>query len=89
MRKLALGQPSGMGMEAIVRWLRDCMTKIEEASYVPDIPKAASFTVANAPSALRAGEGAMIYVSDETGGGVIAFSDGSDWRRVTDRQVIS
>ena len=31
----------------------------------------------------------MIYVSDESGGAVPAFSDGSDWRRVSDRAVIS
>jgi hypothetical protein len=31
----------------------------------------------------------MIYVSDETGGAVMAFSDGTNWRRVTDRQIVS
>ncbi len=34
-------------------------------------------------------EGSSIYVSDEAGGAVLAFSDGVDWRRVTDRAVIS
>lgn len=33
--------------------------------------------------------GAVIFVSDETGGPVIAFSDGTDWRRVTDGAVVS
>ncbi len=46
-----------------------------------------SFTVATLPSPSVAG--AMIYVSDETGGAVPAFSDGSDWRRVTDRMIVS
>jgi len=46
-----------------------------------------SFTVATLPSPSVAG--AMIYVSDETGGAVPAFSDGSDWRRVTDRVIVS
>jgi hypothetical protein len=32
---------------------------------------------------------AMIYVSDETGGAVLAFSDGTNWRRVTDRNIVS
>jgi hypothetical protein len=31
----------------------------------------------------------MIYVSDETGGAVMAFSDGSNWRRITDRAIVS
>jgi hypothetical protein len=50
---------------------------------------APSFTVATVPSAGTMGAGAMIYVSNEAGGAVIAFSDGTNWRRVTDRVVIS
>lgn len=48
-----------------------------------------AYTVATLPSASVAGAGAQIYVSDETGGAVPAFSDGSNWRRVTDRAVVS
>ena len=48
-----------------------------------------SFTVATVPSASLAGAGAMIFVSNETGGPVPAFSDGTDWRRCTDRAIIS
>ncbi len=44
---------------------------------VADVPDAASWT------------GAMIYVSNESGGSIPAFSDGTDWRRVSDRAVIS
>lgn len=31
----------------------------------------------------------MIYVADEVGGAVPAFSDGVNWRRVTDRNIVS
>ena len=48
-----------------------------------------SYTVAGVPSASTYGAGSMIYVSNESGGAVIAFSDGTNWRRVTDRAVIS
>jgi Protein of unknown function (DUF2793) len=51
--------------------------------------KVASYTLAGAPSAAAAGEGAIIYVSNEAGGAVLAFSDGANWRRVTDRAVVS
>jgi hypothetical protein len=51
--------------------------------------KVPSYAVAGVPSASTSGAGAIIYVSDETGGAVLAFSDGSNWRRVTDRAVIS
>jgi hypothetical protein len=41
------------------------------------------------PSATTSGTGAMIYVTDDVGGAVIAFSDGAAWRRVTDRLVVA
>lgn len=31
----------------------------------------------------------LIFVSDDVGGAVLAFSDGTNWRRVTDRAVIA
>lgn len=46
----------------------------------------ASYTVAGVPTAVAGG---LIYVSDETGGPVMAFSDGTNWRRMTDRAVVS
>ncbi|MEZ5714816.1 MAG: DUF2793 domain-containing protein [Paracoccaceae bacterium] len=48
----------------------------------------AEATVATLPSA-SAMPWAIIGVSDESGGAVLAFSDGTDWRRVTDRAVVS
>jgi len=33
--------------------------------------------------------GGMIYVTNDVGGAVPAFFDGTNWRRVTDRNVIS
>lgn len=47
-----------------------------------------SYIVAGVPAA--AGHaGKTILVTDEAGGAVLAFSDGTAWRRVTDRAVIS
>lgn len=45
------------------------------------------FAKASLPSAATAG--GVIYVSDDVGGAVLAFSDGTNWRRVTDRAVIA
>ena len=52
-------------------------------------PKLPSHTVAGVPSAATYGAGSMIFVSDELGGAVPAYSDGTDWRRVTDGAVVS
>ena len=47
-----------------------------------------SYAVSGVPTAADH-TGSMIYVTDEAGGAVPAFSDGTNWRRVTDRAVIS
>lgn len=52
-----------------------------------DPPQFPSFTVGTVPSAAIAGR--MVYVSNETGGPTMAFSDGTNWRRVQDRAIIS
>jgi len=62
---------------------------IGDFEYISDIfgPTGDSFVVASLPSAAQPGQ--MIYVSDETAGSVMAFSDGSNWRRITDRAIVS
>ncbi len=62
------------------------LTLVAGANGVPKLP---SFTVSGLPSAAIAGAGALAHVSDETGGAVLAFCDGTSWRRVTDRAVVS
>lgn len=47
-----------------------------------------SYTVAGLPSAAGL-TGAQVYVTNESGGAVPAFSDGTNWRRVTDRAIVS
>jgi hypothetical protein len=46
------------------------------------------YTVAGLPDASNWIDG-MVYVSNESGGATIAFSDGANWRRVQDRAVVS
>ena len=52
-----------------------------------------SYTVAEANDGVSIADGyveaQLIYVSDETGGAVPAFYNGTDWRRITDRNIIS
>lgn len=50
--------------------------------------KLKQYAVADVPTA-SLWTGALIYVTDETGGAVPAFSDGTNWRRVTDRAIVS
>lgn len=49
-------------------------------------PVLPTYTVATLPTATAGG---LIYVSDETGGATVAFADGTDWRRMQDRAVVT
>jgi hypothetical protein len=51
--------------------------------------KMKSYAKSALPSAAAAGAGAIVFVSNEAGGAVLAFSDGAGWRRVTDRALVS
>jgi len=51
-------------------------------------PQLSSYTVTQAND-LDALVGQMIYVENESGGSVPAFYDGTNWRRVTDRNIVS
>lgn len=66
-------------------WTRWLLQVYGVLNGLPELP---AYTVATLPAATdRAGR--MLYVSDASGGAVPAFSDGTSWRRVTDRTVIS
>ena len=56
-------------------------------SYTPFVLP--SYTVAGVPSAAALAAGTILYISNESGGAVLAFNDGTNWRRVTDRAIIS
>lgn len=50
-------------------------------------PETTSHVVASLPNV--GGGGGIILVTDETGGATLAFSDGTNWRRVQDRAVVA
>jgi|APSaa5957512535_1039671.scaffolds.fasta_scaffold19725_2 hypothetical protein len=52
-----------------------------------DIVFVTSYTVGTVPSAAVAA--GLIYVTDDAGGATMAFSDGTNWRRVSDRTIVA
>lgn len=48
-----------------------------------------SYTVSGLGSLSAAPAGQFVFCSDESGGAIPAFSDGTNWRRVSDRAVIT
>lgn len=55
--------------------------------------KIRAYNVAELPDANKWGDNdtfsSIVYVIDEVGGPVLAYSDGTDWRRVGDGAVVS
>jgi hypothetical protein len=72
------------------RWALPLVREIERQARRPfDAPvRLPGYKVAELPAAADWTAG-LIYVPDASGGAVVAFSDGADWRRVTDRAVVS
>lgn len=62
------------------------LTLVSAASGVPRVP---NFTVSALPHAVEAGAGALAFVTDASGGTVLAVSDGSAWKRSDDGTTAS
>jgi len=63
--------------------------QVDQGFLVEDngLPVFPSYNVATLPSSSPAG--AMVFVPNETGGAVMCFFDGTNWRRMTDRAIAS
>lgn len=72
--------PQKSALELAVEKLRSDFDSYQE---LPDLPH---HSVDDLPSASPAGR--RVYVTDEVGGAITAFSDGVDWRRESDRRVV-
>ena len=76
----------GQATDALQLYLDDLTLQLNNALLGAQV-QLTSYTVATLPEASIAG--GMIFVTDETGGSIPAFSDGNNWRRATDRAVVS
>jgi len=76
----------GLATDQLLEWFDDLELSLNESLLGVSGIELPIYTVATLPPQKT---GFMIYVSDETGGGVPAFSDGTNWRRVTDRAIVS
>lgn len=71
------------------RWIFGLYARVAPGPF-----KISGYPKAKLPSAALWGSNtigfsSLVYVTDEVGGAVIAFSDGINWRRVTDRAIVS
>lgn len=78
--------PDPQGFQRWTDWGRALIETLRRPQEITAV-QLPRYSVSALPSAAQ--DGLFIYVIDEFGGAVPAFSDGTDWRRVTDRQVVS
>lgn len=83
------GQPVKLSVKGWGIWVLWFKT-LYQAVARPRIP---AYAKANLPAANTFGDGStfsgLVYVTNDVGGATIAFTDGTSWRRVQDRAVIS
>lgn len=80
-------QPTPVTKQFADQWY-EWLSKLRDKLVRQEPLQNAGYTVAEA-NQLDHVAGDQVYISNETGGAVLAFSDGTDWRRVTDRSVIA
>ena len=87
--RAAFGRPSPLYDAAGEASFRNAVEQaFAGAASLASVNRLKAFVNADLPDAAM-NPGLLIYVSDEAGGAVPAFSDGANWRRVTDRAVVS
>jgi hypothetical protein len=87
---ILLAPPASVTLTEIMRLDYDTGLSMYGSNVVVDANRhfqLRSYTMATLPSAATAGQ--MIYISNESGGATPAFSDGTNWRRVSDRAIVS
>jgi hypothetical protein len=67
----------------------DLGTETTGGIVTPSLLLLPSYTVAELGSLAATPAGQFVFCSNESGGSVPAFSDGTNWRRVTDRAIVS
>lgn len=86
--KLRLSPPQALTEQGKNKWLFELYKRIGDGPFM-----LRGYTVTSLPPATDWGDGtefsSLVFVSNETGGAVLAFSDGTNWRRVTDRAIVS
>jgi hypothetical protein len=86
----AVTQEEDLGeITAAVTESYDLSSIVTDGVIYPDQLVLPSFTVAEVGDLNASPAAQIIFVTDETGGAVPAFSDGTNWRRVTDRNIVS
>lgn len=82
-------------IDAIADWIDDTIkavdannTEISNKQARNQVYRPAVYTVTTLPAA-TANLGGVVCVSNEAGGFTMAFSDGTNWRRVQDRAIVS
>lgn len=84
-RALAITEQGGVPTLQFQTWWQQLISAAMTPGYLyPLAPRTVAEVALLTPTA-----GRMVFVTDESGGPVPAFGDGTSWRRVTDRAIVS
>ncbi len=88
---MSIGIPADLQQKFGLELARDYEQLVRAVNKIFEtgLPRAPSYLVAALPAASSVSAGTMVYVSNESGGAVLAFSDATNWRRVTDRAIVT
>lgn len=88
-------RPNEWRIGEMAKYLRELELFIKQVyENITGVNEAKAFTVATLPDPANydpgvRGKAAYVFVSDESGGATLAFCDGTNWRRVQDRAIVS
>jgi hypothetical protein len=83
---VVVSEDLGLVTDAVVESY-DLGTIVTSGVIVADALIVPTYTVTTLPPADPQAQ--IIFVSNESGGAVLAFSDGTNWRRCTDRAIVT
>ncbi len=80
---------SGVGVLRFNEYLENLQNEVDSSVKITNngYPEAEPFTVTKLPP--LGNGGGYIFVTDEVGGPVLAWSDATNWRRVSDGAIVS
>ncbi len=87
---MSIGVPVDIGKFGL-EFARSYRLALEAINKIFDmgLPRAPSFAVADLPDASTVSAGSFVYVSNASGGAVLAFSDGSNWLRCDTSAIVT
>ena len=85
-RREPMVDKEGLGLDQLIEFFDEIELKLNQSLLGVSGVELPNYSVINLPPQKT---GFMIFVEDDVGGPIPAYSDGTFWRRVTDQAIVS